>query len=471
MKKIFLLLLSFAGGGVVANAQTCNFPCTSLENPIYTAQQISVQTHVPYGKQGTLFSDVKYRHDFIADGTQSPEECLNNSTDFPDPNVDVLCGNDHNSVLYYDVYYPNNSVYSIEDYENCPLPCIIFFHGGSVSDCSNLHGSLNIAIEWARRGFVVFNVEYRRGRLFDPRGYYSVQFVLAFYRAFQDGRGAVRSIIKRQNNETTGDNWQDNYRINANAIFLAGASAGSAIAMNVAYYTSQTMLDAIMPGVSNSSVLGPVDANYYYGGTGMEYHTKIKGVLNMWGNVFVPWSFRFNIPDYFTNYVQNTYLQPLISFHGKLDGVATWNAIPVDLSHNSFEGINYNSETHCLLADPGSYSVDINANTNDLLAVGSNQLYEMLNELNIFTEFYLDCEMGHSLSNPGSRYFGLSPGSAESDANLYIMKRSATFFQAILTNSTSQPSVNKFTECENFSFGCNNDSNDGWSNEDDCSTN
>ena len=91
-----------------------------------------------------------------------------------------------------------------------------------------------------------------------------------------------------------------------------------------------------------------------------------------------------------------------------------------------------------------------------------------------FTELYLDCEMGHSLENPGAEYFGI--GSAvENDAINYIIERSATFLQGVILDFTNScnfsvdPLIDsKFTECENTRFGTSGDSNNGCNNSDSC---
>ena len=50
-------------------------------------------------------------------------------------------------------------------YSSCGLPVIIMFHGGSFSNTAvlTIEGLLIYAGELSKRGFIVFNVEYRRG--------------------------------------------------------------------------------------------------------------------------------------------------------------------------------------------------------------------------------------------------------------------------------------------------------------------
>ena len=69
------------------------------------------------------------------------------------------------------------------------------------------------------------------GRVPTGIGYTTAQQILAIYRACQDGRGAIRSIIKY---ETVGwghdaNNVNYPWHIDINKIFVGGVSAGSVI--------------------------------------------------------------------------------------------------------------------------------------------------------------------------------------------------------------------------------------------------
>jgi acetyl esterase/lipase len=78
--------------------------------------------------------------------------------------------------LRYYVYYPNI------DYSTCKLPASIVAHSGGFSDCSNINNTdgtdiRTICIEMAKRGYVCFSVEYRRGRI-KSGGFVTVQQML-----------------------------------------------------------------------------------------------------------------------------------------------------------------------------------------------------------------------------------------------------------------------------------------------------
>lgn len=177
-KKLFafapLLILSFS-----LLAQTpadCNL---NLKNPIYT--QTGILTNQSYAKANLPpeFKDVQYDLDCNSCSCTTIDACDGNP-----------------GSLIYDVYYPVQS--SI-----IPLPAVILFHGGVFAECPGINQQImaTLCTALAERGFVVYNAEYRRGRLRDGRlgGIYtSVQHQLAAYRGLQDCKGAIRSIIKRQ---------------------------------------------------------------------------------------------------------------------------------------------------------------------------------------------------------------------------------------------------------------------------------
>lgn len=371
----------------------------------------------------------------------------------------TYCLNDP-EMLTYNVFYPDSLFkWKIK----CPMPVIILFHGGGFHECpshDNL-GILSLSRELAKRGFVVFDAEYRAGVMNDPRiaktgyNYVSVQQILGIYRALQDARGAIRSIIYRQR---INDNGAD-FRIDTNRIFLGGMSAGSLMAMNAAYYEKQWQTDTVYenPG----TVLGDIDASFYVGDTTISYFSKIKGVLNLWGSFGVPVNL-WNDPAAFIS--RNTYTPPLISFHGAKDPIFY---IGRQFTYNSADSLgdrfrfNFNTERNCLVRG-SSFSLDKDADSPDAVSLGADPLYAMFKFKGIATEEYVDTDMGHGLDEcdtcRDNSYFKSDFGTGFTNADsvyAYIAGRTATFFTAAMFNIADNLTTTRFVDCENKRIKCN----------------
>lgn len=447
-KILFFILVAFSlafiktnnGKSLVPPKDSTIFNCNLDMRPAIFS--IDSSMNIIYGKSNPLFKDVAY---------------------FADCNgfINTFCTSDSAS-LFYNVYYPKN-----HNYDSCPLPPVILFHAGSFSDCKPLDASTEqnkICRELAKRGFVVYAIGYRTGVLIDilDRKYSSAQQVLAVYRAVQDGRGAIRSIIKRQRNYKK---FADPYRIDTNNIFLAGASAGSFVSLNLAYYQTQTMIDSVSPGVK--AVLGSINADYYYGDSTIQYNKKIKGVMNMWGNVYLPLS---AMPDPSSFFAKNINNPPLISFHGLLDTIAPFGITDTYFAPNTIFHSTFNSETHCLVYGT-KYKLYPKIKSPDMYASGSDNIYNFLKKKGIPTELYLDCQMGHGLDDAGPDFqseFGTGISNPDS-VNVYMVQRTCTFFQAVVNDIAKNLTTTRFTECENKRFGCSGkNNNNGCNNKDSC---
>lgn len=386
MKKLITIFLSQILWLLVLHAQPCGpKPCLgnicnyNLTNAIFCTTDI----HVPpstefqgYGKSGTAFQDVKYIEE---DGCNTSNSC---NTDY--------------SQLKYNAYYPTTY-----NYVTCGgLPFIIFVHGGGNSDCSdfsveNVNGIGVMLTELARRGFVVFNINYRTGRIIDristsTHSFNSVQQQLARYKTIQDIRGAIRSIIQRQiDKELAGNLLGDQYSIDRDRMFLTGNSAGAIGVLGAAYYQTQTMINQVFPKQAGSSysiqqTLGPIDQDFYYGGTNVEYFSKIQGIANLWGAVSLPNTVH-DETDAQAFFATNTFKPPVISFCGKNDNVVNPNNDLVYFSPDNdvlstgaiVSHLNYNTANNtstnfdCV---PQNYQLNTGYNSWDISAVGSNYL-------------------------------------------------------------------------------------------------
>ncbi len=410
--------------------------CANLINEVYKDSEIikpnsTNNPTVNYAKPNTQILDVRYVNDFVSGGGSN--HYCNTVTDCTDGSASLI----------YQVYYPNTA-YS----ETKKLPAVILFHAGGFSDCTNFNTTemQTYCTEFAKRGFVAFNVEYRRGKEEDSVSKYtSASRFLAMYRCIQDARGAIRTIVSRELNNVTP------YRIDVQSIFLGGLSSGSVMAIAAGYYNS-TMINQIFPSVS--SYLGDIDGDNYLGNAS-EGSYIIKGVLDLWGAAHLPLNFASNPAGFFS---QNSKRPSLIAFHGGSDGV-----INIDSSNLFFSPSTsrYRSESLCV---NGTYTLpDNGANKSDLKLYGSQGFYKILKtSLNIPCELYIDCDMKHGLDEATSD-FGLANGDASAvsikDVQVYIVQRAATFFQYVMNpNFPYTLTHTRFVDCLNSRYGCNSDS-------------
>ncbi len=416
----------------------------------------------------------------------------------PFDSLDDKCSNSLCNLKIH-VYYPGNNNYTI-----CALPAVILFHGGGYSECGDYDdgGIVAISNALASRGFVVFNVNYRLGNITDIRTvtptsyehnsnltYVSAQQLLAIYRALQDARGAIRSIIAMQGDGTFGSTAHP-YRIDTSKIFLGGVSAGSLIALSAGYFghACQAKINTLFPGVQTAfggtTGLGPIDpVGVYYANPPAlatdDYFGKVKGILNCWGALFVPNAFLSHPYDYFAG--QGFALPPIISFCGKKDPVFWYTSQGVYFSPSGADAHNLilNTETRCL--PNGSYTVppddDIDNPIRYERCIGSQTIYYMLKTPGagitpIATEFYLDCDAHHGLDDDCSTctYTSNYGTSASNQAQTYdyIAARAATFFQTILGSTTSNISTSRFVECENTRVRCTGTTTSGCSDSKQC---
>ncbi len=291
-------------------------------------------------------------------------------------------------------------------------------------------------------------------------------------------RWAIRSIIKR-NSETATP-----YKFHGDNIFLGGFSAGAVGSIVSAYYQTQTMINSIANGAE--TILGPVDANYYYGEPAIEYFSKIKGILNGWGNAFIPKEYAENLTAFFPPAMRI----PLISFHGENDfDVCPYNISPVYYSPTGFISDNdedgifsiENPETRCL-PDGATYNMAygsdyFNFDQNKWIAdiddwrFGSLRMYCFLKSVGVYTELYADSDMFHGIVDSLDD-FGLGNSTTFNQRFKYIGSRAATFFQAILNKLAVADIVMNnrtyFEDCVNNRFGCNTADNNNCTKNSNC---
>ncbi len=437
-------------------AQMLTPPCfAACNNLVNQSLPIDTTAILSYGKTNpAYYYDPEYSNDCGIDTNY--DICLTNAAD----------------ELKYQVYFPDNSVYTKAQYNSCPLPVVILFHPGGFSVCSEAFGKNaydtvtaqmpKYCMDFARRGYVAINVEYRRGQLPEPEKYYSVQQVLIYYMAFQDGRGMLRTAIHNQRNATSNDKFQ----IDTNWIFVGGASAGAAISLHLGYYPTQEMNDEIFPGLRTN--MGTLNQDYYVGDTTIEYFSKIKGVMSLWGNGFLPLAYNDEPDSFFEN---NDNFPALIAFHGLLDDVAAYRKEDVFFTNQTTP--NRKSVNTCL-RNGGTYTLPGIPPTKDLLTIGPDLIYQYFGNL-LNMEYYLDCNMPHGLDSgctgtPCTYKTEFGTGLTSRDAVVrYIVQRSATYFQAVINDIAASLNDSKFVNCENYRSGCSTtDNNAGCTNNDSC---
>ncbi len=188
--------------------------------------------------------------------------------------------------LDFDLYYPDD-----DTLERHPL--IVFIHGGAYYFGDK--GALPMATfcsHFAKAGYVAASINYRLGFKFTK-----TSILQCGYQAIQDAHAAVRYLVAHA----------DEYGIDTSAIFLAGASAGSITALNVAFMTNSTRPPFIQEHNLDAK-LGKIESS------GNNLHNKftIKGVSNMWGAVH-------------DLKVLSNHPVSVVSFHGTEDNIVPYD--------------------------------------------------------------------------------------------------------------------------------------------------
>lgn len=138
----------------------------------------------------------------------------------------------NSELLDMDIYLP-----SCAPGKTRPRPLILWIHGGAFLAGTKNDANIDyFSKQFARRGYVTATINYRLGFVTDTNTWscnypnYPCVFAAdtsewhrAFYRAVQDGKGALRYLINRYRE----------YNIDTANIFVAGESAGAFVALGV----------------------------------------------------------------------------------------------------------------------------------------------------------------------------------------------------------------------------------------------
>lgn len=218
----------------------------------------------------------------------------------------------------------------------CKRPFIMLIHGGGFrAGCRTLLDK--DCMEFAKRGYVVANIDYRLGWVPEDlkryckdyclvgkcgivitqpcRKGYSDSLDFAVYRAAQDADAAMRFIA----------HYANNLNIDTNYLYVGGYSAGSITAINLCYM-NQNEFNAVMPKAQ--AKLGPINS---YGNTFTDTY-KISGLFNNWGG----------LDD--TTYINGLNDKiPMIAFHGLDDSTVPFsNGNPLGCRNGAY-GVSYGS--------------------------------------------------------------------------------------------------------------------------------
>ncbi len=204
--------------------------------------------------------------------------------------------NSESEKLFLDIYSPAADT-------SKKRPLIVFVHGGGFVNGDKGTGYPTLfCTGLASRGYVSSSIYYRLG-IEKPNN--DTSYFEAMYRGVQDAKAAVRFFRKNA----------EKYGIDTSNIYIMGGSAGSKVAMHLAYLDQNEV-----PAYINTAKLGNLE-----GKSGNEgYASKVNGVVNCWGAMI----------DY--RWI-NSGDVPLFSVHGTVD-----KTVPFDSSF-VYHGFNYGS--------------------------------------------------------------------------------------------------------------------------------
>lgn len=188
--------------------------------------------------------------------------------------------------LLMDLYLP-------QDDSLAKRPLMVLLHGGSFYFSDKGDHAIRTACEhYAQLGYVVASVNYRMGFKFKKM---SIQ--QCGYQAVQDAHAALRFLVANA----------DKYHIDPNFVFMAGSSAGSIIALSVAFMNDQNC-----PHFVTENNLVEQCGLLHTSGNEYRNEVNIKALANLWGAVY-------------DLHELDGHNIPVISFHGTDDKIVPFN--------------------------------------------------------------------------------------------------------------------------------------------------
>ncbi len=249
----------------------------------------------------------------------------------------------------YDVVYSTADAYDVLNQDNpeeykmdiyqpmgdtqIKRPVVFMFFGGGFINGDKQDADM---IAWcdslARYGYVAVSVNYRLGFNYVDSG----SPVRAVYRTIQDANAAIRYMLE----------FQEDYRIDPNHIYLGGKSAGGILVLHTTFMGDEAdRPDETYGTFLEGTDLGCVSCS----GNNYQHDFDIKGVMGLWGA----------IQD--TAFITSDEAIPTLMIHGDGDQV-----VPFD------EGYPYTGQFQ--LTFPYIY--------------GSQRIHQHMNSIGIYNEFY-----------------------------------------------------------------------------------
>lgn len=252
--------------------------------------------------------------------------------------------NGSTETLLMDIYTP------LCGNDTAARPLLLWIHGGAFLAGSKEDQSITRLCKlFAQRGYVTVSINYRLGFIADDAAWncnypnYSCVFATdtaewyrVWYRAVQDGKGALRYLVNRH----------EDLGIDPNNVFVAGESAGAFVALGTAFLDAEVerpvqtfaLSDAPQPAANaltclynQGEMFGNTVARPDLGGIGGTIEPSnvtftIKGVGNMYGAM---------LSDLLKNSPANQPKPAIYSFHQPCDLV-----VPID-SGRVYTGLSW----------------------------------------------------------------------------------------------------------------------------------
>ncbi len=209
--------------------------------------------------------------------------------------------------LKMDIYLPKCD----DSNQEVRKPVLMWIHGGAFLAGDKNDASIqDLSRQFARRGYVTASIDYRVGFIADDEDHFcnfplyncvfatdSAEWVRAYYRAVQDGKGALRFLVNRH----------DEFSLDLNNIFVAGESAGALAALGVGLMDTvverplQTFAIESTPLPHANSLACPYNAGKIFTGNSITrpdlgpiagsveptaFDYTIKGIGNMYGAMY-----------------------------------------------------------------------------------------------------------------------------------------------------------------------------------------